>query len=69
MAILGMGQNRKIVNNLDSRLKKLSVPSSKLLKADKTIKEIGYFIKGDASVLFKNCSNEKLSQNKPFSHF
>ena len=41
-----------------------------LLRADKTIKEIGYFLNGEASVTFKNYNNDKLlKNNKSFSHF
>ena len=43
--------------------------ANKLLKEDKTVTEIGYFLKGDASVIFKNCNNKNLLKNKPFSHF
>ena len=43
--------------------------ATKLLRIDKTIKEIGYFLKGDASISFKNCSNKTFLKNKPFSHF
>ena len=43
--------------------------ANNLLSADKTIKEIGYFLNGEASVAFKNCNNDKLLKNKSFSHF
>ena len=43
--------------------------ANNLLSADKTIKEIGYFLNGEASVTFKNCDNDKLLKNKSFSHF
>ena len=43
--------------------------ANNLLSADKTIKEIGYFLNGEASVTFKNCNNDKLLKNKSFSHF
>ncbi len=43
--------------------------ANNLLFADNTISEIGYFIKGEPSIEFKNCNNEKLLKNKSFSHF
>ena len=43
--------------------------ANNLLSADKTIKEIGYFIKGEVSVTFKNCDNKKLFKNMSFSHY
>ena len=43
--------------------------ANKLLHADKTITEIGYFLEGEASVEFKNCDNYKLFKNISFSHF
>ncbi len=43
--------------------------ANNLLSEDKTIKEIGYFIKGEGSVTFENCDNKKLFKNKSFSHY
>ena len=43
--------------------------ANNLLCEDDTITEIGYFIKGEASVEFKNCNNNKLLKNNSFSHF
>ena len=43
--------------------------ANNLLQADKTISEIGYFVKGRASIEFTNCKNVKLFENKSFSHF
>ena len=43
--------------------------ANNLLNNDKTITEIGFFLEGKPSVEFKNCDNDKLLQNKSFSHF
>ncbi len=43
--------------------------ANNLLSADKTITEIGYFQKGDASVYFENFGNKNLLKNKSFFHF
>ena len=43
--------------------------ANNLLNEDQTITEIGYFLKGDVSVDFKNCDNKNLLKNKSFSHF
>ena len=43
--------------------------ANNLLSADKTIKEIGYFIKGEGSVTIENCDNKNLFENKSFSHY
>ena len=43
--------------------------ANNLLSEDKTIKEIGYFIKGEGSVTFENCDNKKLFKNMSFSHY
>lgn len=43
--------------------------ANNLLSTDRTITEIGFFLEGKASVELKNCDNEKLFNNKSFSHF
>ena len=43
--------------------------ANNLLRADKNITEIGFFLEGKASVEFKNCNNNILLRNKSFSHF
>ncbi len=43
--------------------------ANNLLSADKTVTEIGYFLKGEASVEFQNCDNHKFLKNISFSHF
>ncbi len=43
--------------------------ANNLLCEDKTVTEIGYFTKGERSVVFENCNNERLLTNKSFSHF
>ena len=40
-----------------------------LSKLDKNINEIGYFIKGEPSIEFKDHKKSKLLNNKPFKHF
>jgi thiamine-monophosphate kinase len=40
-----------------------------LFKLDKSIKEIGYFTKGEPSIEFKDHKRSKLLNNKPFKHF
>ena len=39
------------------------------LNLDKSIKDIGYFTKGEPSVEFKNYKKNKLYNSKPFKHF
>ena len=41
----------------------------KLTKIDKNITEIGFFIKGDPSIEFKDNKKNKLFNNTPFKHF
>ena len=40
-----------------------------LSKIDKNIKEIGYFVKGNPSVEFRNNNKNKLLKSVPFKHF
>ena len=40
-----------------------------LSKLDKSIKEIGYFVKGEPSIEFKDINKNKLLKNRPFKHY
>tara|TARA_B100000902_G_C27238745_1_gene878831 strand:- start:381 stop:1367 length:987 start_codon:yes stop_codon:yes gene_type:complete len=43
--------------------------ANNLLKSEKNVKEIGYFLKGKACVEFTNFNNDELFKLKSFSHF
>jgi len=43
--------------------------ANKLSKLDKNINEIGYFIKGEPSIEFKDNKKDALLKNAPFKHF
>ena len=57
------GEDYKLVFSLPKKWAK------NLSKLDKNIIEIGFFIKGEPSIEFKNCKNKNLLNNVPFRHF
>ena len=57
------GEDYELVFSLPRRWAK------KLLNVDPKVTEIGYFDKGEASIEFLNCKNDKLLESSSFKHF
>ena len=57
------GEDYKLVFSLPKKW------ARKFSKLDRNVTEIGFFIKGDPSIEFKNKKNNKLLKNTPFKHF
>ena len=57
------GEDYELVFSLPKRW------ARKLSKLDRNITEIGFFIKGDPSIEFKDKKKNKLLKNTPFKHF
>ena len=57
------GEDYQLVFSLPKKL------ANNILNFDKNIKKIGYFTRGQPKVEFKNKSNNKVLNSKPFKHF
>jgi len=57
------GEDYKLVFSLPKKW------ARKLSKLDRNITEIGFFIKGEPSIEFKDKKNNKLLKNTPYKHF
>ena len=57
------GEDYKLVFSLPKKW------ARKFSKLDRNVTEIGFFIKGEPSIEFKDKKNNRLLKNKPFKHF